>query len=54
MIVKAKGSARTADPLNQRSTVGWKAAHAAAILYEERLLRVECGSSMGGSVSEAN
>ncbi len=45
MIIKAKGSAGTADPLNQRSTVGWKAAHAAAILYEERLLRVECGSS---------
>lgn len=45
MIVKSKGSAGTADPLNQRSTVGWKAAHAAAILYEERLLRVECGSS---------
>lgn len=45
MIVKAKGSGGTSDPLNQRSTVGWKAAHAAAILYEERLLRVECGSS---------
>ncbi len=45
MLVKSKGSAGTADPLNQRSTVGWKAAHAAAILYEERLLRVECGSS---------
>ncbi|MBR4881202.1 MAG: N4-gp56 family major capsid protein [Clostridia bacterium] len=45
MIVKSKGSAGTADPLNQRSTVGWKAAHAAAILYEERLLRFECGSS---------
>ncbi|MBR5515568.1 MAG: N4-gp56 family major capsid protein [Clostridia bacterium] len=49
MIVKAKGSAGTADPLNQRSTVGWKAAHAAAILYEERLLRVECGSSYSES-----
>lgn len=45
MIVKSKGSAGTADPLNQRSTVGWKASHAAAILYEERLLRFECGSS---------
>ncbi|MBR6513323.1 MAG: N4-gp56 family major capsid protein [Clostridia bacterium] len=45
MIVKSKGSAGTADPLNQRSTVGWKAAHAAAILYEERLIRFECGSS---------
>ena len=45
MIVKARGSGGTADPLNQRSTVGWKAAHAAAILYEERLLRIEVGSS---------
>lgn len=53
MIVKAKGSAGTADPLNQRSTVGWKAAHAAAILYEERLLRIECGSSYSDS-DEAN
>lgn len=53
MIVKAKGSAGTADPLNQRSTVGWKATHAAAILYEERLLRVECGSSYSNS-DEAN
>ncbi len=53
MIVKAKGSAGTADPLNQRSTVGWKAAHAAAILYPERLLRVECGSSYSAT-DEAN
>ena len=53
MIVKAKGSAGTADPLNQRSTVGWKASHAAAILYEERLLRVECGSSYSAT-DEAN
>ena len=45
MIVKSRGSGGTADPLNQRSTVGWKAAHAAAILYEERLLRIEVGSS---------
>ena len=53
MIVKSKGSAGTADPLNQRSTVGWKAAHAAAILYEERLLRIECGSSYSDT-DEAN
>lgn len=49
MIVKSRGSGGTADPLNQRSTVGWKAAHAAAILYEERLLRIEVGSSYGGT-----
>ena len=49
MIVKSIGSGGTADPLNQRSTVGWKAAHAAAILYEERLLRIECGSAYSGT-----
>ena len=45
MIVKQLGSAGTADPLDQRSTVGWKASHAAKILYQERILRLECGSS---------
>lgn len=45
MIVKAKGSAGTADPLNQRSTVGWKAAHAATILYPERLILIKSASS---------
>ncbi len=48
MIVKQRGSAGTADPLDQRSTVGWKASHAAKILYEERLLRLEVGSSYSG------
>src|SRR5699024_7023843 len=33
-IIKQKGSGGTADPLNQRSTVGWKAAKTAAILTE--------------------
>jgi N4-gp56 family major capsid protein len=47
MIVKAKGSAGTADPLNQRSTVGYKFSGAAKILYPERLIRVECVSSFG-------
>jgi N4-gp56 family major capsid protein len=48
MIVKAKGSAGTADPLNQRSSVGYKFSGAAKILYPERLIRVECVSSFGG------
>lgn len=48
MIVKAKGSAGTADPLNQRSTVGYKFSTAAKILYSTRLIRVECTSSFGG------
>lgn len=44
VIVKARGSAGTADPLDQRSTVGWKASHAAKILYQERIVRIEVGS----------
>lgn len=47
MIIKPLGSAGTADPLDQRSTVGYKFSTAAVILYPERLLRVECGSSFG-------
>ncbi len=45
VIVKPRGSSGTADPLDQRSSVGWKGVHAAAILYDEYIVRVECGSS---------
>lgn len=48
MIVKGKGSAGTADPLDQRSTVGYKFSGAAKVLYPERIVRVECTSSFGG------
>lgn len=48
MIVKSKGSAGTADPLDQRSSVGYKFSDAAEVLYPERLVRVECVSSFGG------
>ena len=40
-IVKPKGSAGSADPLNQRSTVGWKCTKTAVILVPQYLLRVE-------------
>lgn len=53
VIVKQRGSAGTSDPLDQRSTVGWKASHAAKILYQERLVRIECGSFYS-AVDEAN
>jgi len=46
VIVKQRGSAGTADPLDQRSTVGWKASHAATILYDERIVRIETTSSL--------
>lgn len=45
VIVKPRGSGGTADPLDQRSSVGWKGVHAAAILYDEYMVRLECGSS---------
>ena len=41
-IVKQKGSAGTSDPLNQRSSIGWKAIKTAEILVEPYLMRVEC------------
>ncbi|MBO4216357.1 MAG: N4-gp56 family major capsid protein [Clostridia bacterium] len=44
MIIKQKGSAGTADPLDQRSSVGWKAARTAEILAQENLIRLECCS----------
>lgn len=45
-IIKQKGSGGTADPLNQRSTVGWKAAKTAAILTEAFMVRLESCSSI--------
>lgn len=44
-IVKQLGSAGTADPLNQRATVGWKATKAAARLVEAFMVRIETASS---------
>jgi len=42
-IAKQLGSAGTADPLNQRATVGWKALKTAEILCEEYMVRIESG-----------
>lgn len=44
-IVKPLGSAGTADPLNQRSTVGWKATKVAERLVEAYMIRVETCST---------
>lgn len=44
-ITKQLGSAGTADPLDQRATTGWKAAHAAVILSQEAMVRIESVSS---------
>ena len=51
MIVKTKG--QIGGPLEQFSTIGYKFCHGAKILYQERMLRVESGSSFGDD-DEAN
>ena len=51
-IVKQKGSAGTADPLDQRSTVGWKAIKTAEILIPDYIVRVEsCSKEFSDSVN---
>lgn len=44
MIIKQKGSAGTADPLEQRSSCGWKAMKTAELLVPQYLVRVESKS----------
>ena len=53
-IVKQKGSAGTADPLDQRSSVGWKAIETAEILMQPYMIRVEHCSSRWSATVEAN
>lgn len=45
IIVKAKGSAGTNDPLDQRSSIGWKNMFAVKRLNELGIVRVETGIS---------
>ena len=52
-IIKQLGYAGTADPLDQRSTVGWKALQTAEILMEPYMVRVECCSAFSPT-AEAN
>lgn len=52
-IVKQLGSAGSADPLDQRSSVGWKAIKTAEILIDAYLMRVEHKSTFSGDI-EAN
>lgn len=44
-ITKSLGSGGSADPLNQRATIGWKALHVAKILIDEYMVRIESVSS---------
>ena len=50
-ITKQLGSAGTADPLNQRATVGWKATKTAERLVEQYMIRIETCSAFD---SDAN
>jgi N4-gp56 family major capsid protein len=52
-IIKQKGSAGTADPLDQRSTIGWKAIKTAEILIPAYLVRVESKGEFSGD-ADAN
>ena len=53
-IVKQKGSAGTADPLDQRSSVGWKAMLTAELLIENYIVRVESKSKAFSATAIAN
>lgn len=50
-IVKQLGSAGTADPLNQRSTAGWKATKVAERLVEQYMVRIETTSTFSDGVA---
>lgn len=53
-IIKQKGSAGTGDPLDQRSSIGWKAIKTAEILVEPYMVRVECVSALNNQITEPN
>ena len=50
IIVKPLGSAGSADPLDQRSTVGWKASTVAKILNDAFAVSIVSASSQGANV----
>ena len=51
-IIKQLGSAGTADPLDQRATVGWKALKVSEILSQQYMVRIETASTFNDN--EAN
>ena len=53
-IVKPRGSGGTADPLDQRSTVGWKGIRTAKILLEQNMVRIESVSKEWSATAKAN
>ena len=53
-IVKQKGSGGTSDPLDQRSSVGWKGMKTAELLIQQYLVRVESCSKRFSATAAAN
>lgn len=53
-IIKQLGSAGTADPLDQRATIGWKALMTAKILVPEYIRRLEVGGTYATANLKAN
>lgn len=51
-IIKQKGSAGTGDPLDQRSSIGWKAIKTAEILVDPYIYRIECKSKFSTKAEE--
>lgn len=51
-IVKPLGSSGAADPLNQRSTVGWKAMKTAVMLVQQYMVRIESSASQYSKAAE--
>lgn len=54
IIVKQKGSAGTSDPLDQRSSVGWKAIRTAELLVDNYIVRVESYSNRFSKTAQEN
>ena len=50
-IAKQLGSGGTADPLNQRATIGWKLNKVAKILTQEYMIRIEHTASFGANAA---
>lgn len=51
-IIKQKGSAGTGDPLDQRSSIGWKAIKTAEILVDPYIYRIMCKSKFSDKAEE--
>lgn len=53
-IIKQLGSAGTADPLDQRATIGWKALQTAKVLVQRYIRRLEVGGTYATADLAAN